>query len=406
MAFGGGGGPPRPQHALPAVALHLQVSPCLLIVSIIKMDHLLKEYCEGCAFVRMMRLGCEACWYTTQSVALSSKSLRAGCSAFHEAHETGAPVARPVFWADPRDGTARDADGQFLLGDSVLVSPVLTEGADSVSSLHQTHFDQGLTLRICTSLTVRYNTSARYGLPDMRRDVCVGLVTAEACMVRSVTRVVMAHTCMTACCERAYGGGALLGMWAEVLWHCTLGCRKETTSCESSEGSHTEYINRSSIILQVRAYFPRGIWYSMWNPSHVDALAYGVHETLAAPLGHVPLHVRGGTVVAMQQAALTTTEVRSSPLTLVVALAPEVTPHRRHPAHPPSPSPTARRVFLSSACAQMGVFQRLCQTLPRNLRSMWYVFGVAVSHCKASGNAIVLSNASCWRTIQKMSFSQ
>lgn len=56
------------------------------------------------------------------------------CSAFHEAHETGAPVARPLFWADAADRAARDADGQFLLGASVLVSPVLQQGALSVSA--------------------------------------------------------------------------------------------------------------------------------------------------------------------------------------------------------------------------------------------------------------------------------
>lgn len=91
--------------------------------------------------------------------------------------------------------------------------------------------------------------------------------------------------------------------------------------------------------MQVRAYFPRGVWYSLWDDSHVDAVAHGVRETLAAPLGHVPVHVRGGAVVAMQRAAPTTTEVRGSPLTLVVALAPEVAVPALHN------SDTARSVF-------------------------------------------------------------
>jgi hypothetical protein len=43
-------------------------------------------------------------------------------------------------------------------------------------------------------------------------------------------------------------------------------------------------------------------------------------QTLDVPLGDVPLHVRGGSIVPMQSAASTTTEVRSSRVTLVVAL--------------------------------------------------------------------------------------
>ena len=46
----------------------------------------------------------------------------------------------------------------------------------------------------------------------------------------------------------------------------------------------------------------------------------GRTETFAAPTGEIPLHVRGGSALAMQQAALTTAEVKRSPLTVVVAL--------------------------------------------------------------------------------------
>lgn len=41
-------------------------------------------------------------------------------------------MARPLFWAAPADAEARGADAQWLLGDAVLVSPVVTEGADAV----------------------------------------------------------------------------------------------------------------------------------------------------------------------------------------------------------------------------------------------------------------------------------
>ncbi len=47
----------------------------------------------------------------------------------HEAHRTGAPYVRPLLWADPADAGLRWEDDQFLLGDALLVAPVLTEGA-------------------------------------------------------------------------------------------------------------------------------------------------------------------------------------------------------------------------------------------------------------------------------------
>ena len=76
--------------------------------------------------------------------------------------------------------------------------------------------------------------------------------------------------------------------------------------------------------MQVEAYFPAGIWYSLWDSSTFDARQGGSWQSLPAPLGHVPLHLRAGNVLPLQRAAMTTGQVRVSPLTLVVALQPEV----------------------------------------------------------------------------------
>jgi alpha-glucosidase len=46
-------------------------------------------------------------------------------TAFREAHETGAPVVRPVFLADPGDPGLRAIDDAFLLGRDLLVAPVV-----------------------------------------------------------------------------------------------------------------------------------------------------------------------------------------------------------------------------------------------------------------------------------------
>ncbi|WP_156721404.1 glycoside hydrolase family 31 protein [Streptomyces apocyni] len=48
----------------------------------------------------------------------------------HLAQRTGAPYVRPVWWFAPEDRALRDCGDAFLLGDALLVAPVLEHGAD------------------------------------------------------------------------------------------------------------------------------------------------------------------------------------------------------------------------------------------------------------------------------------
>ncbi|MGW0564980.1 glycoside hydrolase family 31 protein [Streptomyces sp. NPDC003016] len=48
----------------------------------------------------------------------------------HLARLTGAPYVRPVWWGTPEDRALRDCEDAFLLGDCLLVAPVLEHGAD------------------------------------------------------------------------------------------------------------------------------------------------------------------------------------------------------------------------------------------------------------------------------------
>ncbi|WP_460533683.1 glycoside hydrolase family 31 protein [Flindersiella endophytica] len=45
-----------------------------------------------------------------------------------EAHRTGAPYVRPMLWADPDDPQLRRIEDQFMLGDALLIAPILHEG--------------------------------------------------------------------------------------------------------------------------------------------------------------------------------------------------------------------------------------------------------------------------------------
>lgn len=44
---------------------------------------------------------------------------------FRAAHESGLPIVRPLFWADPADAELRAVDDTFLLGNDLLVAPVV-----------------------------------------------------------------------------------------------------------------------------------------------------------------------------------------------------------------------------------------------------------------------------------------
>ncbi|MGW0736008.1 glycoside hydrolase family 31 protein [Streptomyces sp. NPDC002851] len=48
----------------------------------------------------------------------------------HLAHRTGAPYVRPLWWSAPEDRALRDCEDAFLLGDALLVAPVLESSTD------------------------------------------------------------------------------------------------------------------------------------------------------------------------------------------------------------------------------------------------------------------------------------
>ncbi|KAJ3678357.1 hypothetical protein LUZ60_002160 [Juncus effusus] len=53
----------------------------------------------------------------------------------YEAHQTGAPIARPVFFSFPEFTPSYNLSTQFMLGSGVLVSPVLEQNATSVKAI-------------------------------------------------------------------------------------------------------------------------------------------------------------------------------------------------------------------------------------------------------------------------------
>jgi len=123
---------------------------------------------------------------------------------FHAAHTTGDTVMRALAWEFPNDPSLANADRQFLLGPSILVTPVLEQGATSVDGVFP-------------------------------------------------------------------------------------GIGKGT------------------------------IWYDWYTQSAVKASA-GENVTIPAPLGHIPVYVRGGSILPLQEPGMTTYESRQNPWGLLVAL--------------------------------------------------------------------------------------
>ena len=61
------------------------------------------------------------------------------------------------------------------------------------------------------------------------------------------------------------------------------------------------------------------VWYD-WYTQEAMSAKPGQNVTIPAPLGHIPVYIRGGSILPQQEAFYTTTESRNSPYSLLCAL--------------------------------------------------------------------------------------
>ncbi|KAJ5710405.1 hypothetical protein N7488_004561, partial [Penicillium malachiteum] len=100
----------------------------------------------------------------------------------------------------------------------------------------------------------------------------------------------------------------------------------------SLAGIDTQFLLGPSImvipVLEPRVNYVRGvfpgikqgeIWYDWYNQTLVNAQA-GVNTTISAPLGHIPVYLRGGSIIPMQKPALTIRDTRKSDWHILAAL--------------------------------------------------------------------------------------
>ncbi|KAK8075651.1 alpha-glucosidase [Apiospora hydei] len=62
------------------------------------------------------------------------------------------------------------------------------------------------------------------------------------------------------------------------------------------------------------------VWYDWYNQTAIKGVTAGQNVTIDAPLGHIPVYIKGGNVVPLQEPGLTTAAVRASPWSLLVGL--------------------------------------------------------------------------------------
>lgn len=85
----------------------------------------------------------------------------------------------------------------------------------------------------------------------------------------------------------------------------------------------------------VHAYFPRGVWYDLFGVAPAIQAGEGsLWEDLTTPEDAINVHVRSGSIIPLQDFAMTTTEVRTTPFTLLVAFEREAELSVLHPTSP------------------------------------------------------------------------
>ena len=72
----------------------------------------------------------ETCQRIRSSILLRYKLMPYIYSAFYQSHLRGDPIMRPLWYSFPSEEGVNKEETQFMLGDSLMICPVLSEGLE------------------------------------------------------------------------------------------------------------------------------------------------------------------------------------------------------------------------------------------------------------------------------------
>ena len=90
-------------------------------------------------------------------------------TAARQAYDTGISICRPLYYEWPEEKEAYRREGEYMFGDDILVSPIVTEAEDGLHTYHQTWLPEGSWFDVCQQRVVSggQTVSRSYSLTDI-----------------------------------------------------------------------------------------------------------------------------------------------------------------------------------------------------------------------------------------------
>ena len=102
-------------------------------------------------------------------------------TAARQAYDTGVSICRPLYYEWPEENEAYRQEGEYMFGDNILVSPVVTAANNSNKTFHKTWLPDGMWYDVTHNEMVQGGTtiSHYYGLGDIPYFIKAGAIVVE-----------------------------------------------------------------------------------------------------------------------------------------------------------------------------------------------------------------------------------
>ncbi len=102
-------------------------------------------------------------------------------TAARQAYDTGVSICRPLYYEWPEENEAYRQEGEYMFGDDILVSPVVTAANNSKKTFHKTWLPGGMWYDVTHNEMIQGGTtiSHYYGLGDIPYFIKAGAIVVE-----------------------------------------------------------------------------------------------------------------------------------------------------------------------------------------------------------------------------------